>query len=242
MRGVTGNALGRQLIYVIVGFSILVVLAIAMAVSLMKRPEAPQPKALPLDGNANQAGDIASKDATPNDGALPEPVPEPEPEPIPPPYEEPEPPPVVRKFLPVTVDGIEGVKFGMNVEEMDAALGEPDTITEKGQRIHLKRGMIVELDADGELARIICLGTEAAPEDIKGTIKPFAGKTPEGIGLGATTKEIVMAYGPPDLGRKDLEMDLPEMRLQYFRGDYVFMITDGKLVKFTVTPPIKQSY
>ena len=52
MRGVTGNALGRQLIYVIVGFSILVVLAIAMAVSLMKRPEAPQPKALPLDGNA----------------------------------------------------------------------------------------------------------------------------------------------------------------------------------------------
>ena len=240
MRGVGRNPLGRQLIYVIVGFSILVVLAIAMAVSLMKRPETPKPKPLPLDSNANQAGDIAGKDATPNDGALPEPVPEPEPIPLP--YEEPAPAPVERKYLPVAVQGIEDVKFGMNVEEMDAVLGVPDTVTEKGQRIHLKRGMIVELDADGELVRITCLGTEAAPEDFKETIKPFAGKTPEGIGLGATVKEIVTTYGPPDLGRKDLETDLPEMRLQYFKGDYVFTIAEGKLVKFTVTPPIKQSY
>jgi len=234
MRGMAGNPLGRYFIYVVIGFSFLVGLTIAMAVSLRNRPGLPQPKTIPDNYDGKNNSDTTAGKVTPRDAASPDATSE-----TPPLiYEEPEPPPVERKFLPLPFEDIEDVKFGMTGEEMEAAWGAPDAATEDGERIYLKRGMIVKLDDDGQLKRITCVSKEAAPKSLKDAITPFEGKTPEGIGMGATVEDIVATYGPPDLGRKDLEMDLPEMRLQYFKGDYIFMIVEGRLVKFTVAPPI----
>ena len=79
--------------------------------------------------------------------------------------------------------GIDKVQKGMNMEQVEDAMGKPEKINSKWW-YYLNRGMIVAFGDNEVMFNIKC-------------ISPFAGVTKEGIGIGSTRAELLAAYGNP---------------------------------------------
>jgi hypothetical protein len=79
--------------------------------------------------------------------------------------------------------GVDGAQKGMNKNQVRAALGKPGKINGITW-FYRRRGMFISFGDDGVIFNIKC-------------VKPFAGTTKEGIGIGSTRAELVAAYGNP---------------------------------------------
>jgi hypothetical protein len=79
--------------------------------------------------------------------------------------------------------GVDKAQKGMNKQQVRAALGKPGKVNGMSW-FYRQRGMFVSFGDDGVIFNIKC-------------VKPFAGTTKEGIGIGSTRAELVAAYGDP---------------------------------------------
>ena len=95
--------------------------------------------------------------------------------------------------------GIGDVKFGDSKDVIIAAFGEPDKIQAQGKELNYvaSRGLGFTVDPDTGLQRIK-LWSEDGPTPVPFAVSTFAGKTKDGIGMGATREQIVAAYGEPE--------------------------------------------
>lgn len=141
--------------------------------------------------------------------------------------------------LPVTPGvGLGPVKFGMTKAEVIKHLGQPEK--EEGRGTSL--GYPSQGFAIGVHPR---LGVYMFAFFTRGTTRPFtrprvndfAGKTPEGIGMGSSEAQIVAAYGKPDTREvKGRQTDLSYNR---FRLHYILL--SDRLVQFTMMAPERGS-
>jgi len=79
--------------------------------------------------------------------------------------------------------GVDKVQKGMNKDQVETAIGKPETINGKWW-FYTHRGMIVAFGDNGVMFNIKCTS-------------PFSGVTKEGIGIGSTRAELLAAYGNP---------------------------------------------
>ena len=130
--------------------------------------------------------------------------------------------------------GIGPVRFGMSKYEVMEHFGQPDRIFQ-GEVTKLNyvpsRGLVFVVDAELGMNEIGCWSEGMLPS----RITTFAGKTKEGIGIGATQEEIVAAYGEPDrtsTGSKALVESLHYDKLQA-----KFTLMEGRLMSMILNAP-----
>jgi outer membrane lipoprotein-sorting protein len=126
-------------------------------------------------------------------------------------------------------EGIGAVKFGMTKKDVIEKLGEPDKIDQRGMALdYLSRGYSLIVSPARGVAMIQCY-TQAT---FAVKVKDFAGQTREGIRMGATSADIVKAYGEPDVKEKDEQT----LRLQYHKLGTEFTLFSDKLVQYSLSP------
>ncbi|HBI46476.1 MAG TPA: hypothetical protein DDY78_27030 [Planctomycetales bacterium] len=124
--------------------------------------------------------------------------------------------------------GLGQVKFGMTKEQVIKELGEPDKIDQKGMALdYLSRGYSVLVSPRRGVMMITCY-TQAT---FVVKVADFAGKTKEGIGMGAKSADIVKAYGESDATEKEEQMT----RLSYRKLGLEFTLANDKLVEFSLS-------
>ena len=125
--------------------------------------------------------------------------------------------------------GIGPVAFGMGAKEIVEKLGEPDKVDGKGTALdYLSRGFSIHVSPKRGALIIICY-TQAT---FAIEVQDFAGKTKEGIAMGATSEAIVKAYGPPD----ETKVDGATKHLSYrTKLGAEFMLSEDKLVQYSLT-------
>lgn len=114
----------------------------------------------------------------------------------------------------ISVEGVDGVRFGDTLAEVRRKLGPPTTVGyidgsfrswyhnyyQSGPHAGLRIAFFVGF---GEPDSLI-------PADLFAVLPPFQGKTAEGIGIGSTTEELRNAWGEPELLR------VPNDTLMYY--------------------------
>lgn len=130
--------------------------------------------------------------------------------------------------------GIGPVQFGMTKDQVIDHFGQPDKIFE-GQvtKLHYvpSQGLNFAVDAQLGLQEIGCWSEGMLPS----RVTTFAGKTKEGIRIGATEEDIVNAYGEPDrtsAGSRGIIQNL-----HYDNLSAKFSIKDGKLMSMVFEAP-----
>lgn len=123
---------------------------------------------------------------------------------------------LTKKEVPATDDalvlhpdqGVGPVRFGMSRQEVEKLLGPPSKEFKWLYYWYPQRGLTIYFGPEG-VKVIICSSSQvtADPE-----ARDFAGKTPEGIGIGSTENDIIRVYGHPkrrkeSKGTIDLEYD-----------------------------------
>ena len=95
--------------------------------------------------------------------------------------------------------GVGPIEFGMPRAEVEKLLGKPDTVKSTGPDSYTElnyfgsHGMSIGVSPKGLGVTVItCVGQTVH------RVRPFDGKTDKGIRLGASSKEIIKAYGEPD--------------------------------------------
>jgi hypothetical protein len=147
----------------------------------------------------------------------------------------PSPPPVTAddQFQPILGVGLGKVKFGMPKEQVIALLGEPDRIEAGGMALYYlkSRGLQILIDPARGVRAVDCWSKDYpnAPHEMS----TFAGKTKEGIGMGATREQIVAAYGEPD--RTDSRPPFETLRYGKLRAHFV--LTQDSLVNLKLLAP-----
>ncbi|MHC4061341.1 MAG: hypothetical protein ACYSUC_11235 [Planctomycetota bacterium] len=147
----------------------------------------------------------------------------------------PPPPPVTvdDQLQPIPGVGLGKVKFGMAKEQVTALLGEPDRIEAGGMALYYLRskGLQILIDPGRGVRAIDCWSKDYpnAPHEMT----TFAGKTEEGIGIGATREQIVAAYGEPD--RTDTRPPFETLRYTKLRTHFV--LTQNGLVNLKLLAP-----
>jgi hypothetical protein len=130
--------------------------------------------------------------------------------------------------------GIGPVRFGMSKDEIIEHFGQPDKIFE-GQvtKLHYvpSRGLNFAVDAERGLQEIGCWSEGMLPSHVT----TFAGKTKEGIGIGAFEEEIVAAYGQPDRTSTDSRGIIQS--LHYGKLSAKFSLKEDKLMSMTFEAP-----
>jgi len=130
--------------------------------------------------------------------------------------------------------GIGPVQFGTPQNQVIEHFGEPDRIFEgKVTKLNYvaSRGLSFAFDAELGLQEISCWSEGMLPS----RITTFAGKTKEGIGIGATQEEIVAAYGQPDRTSTDAKGVVEN--LHYDKLSARFSIKEGKLMSMVLEAP-----
>jgi outer membrane protein assembly factor BamE (lipoprotein component of BamABCDE complex) len=126
-------------------------------------------------------------------------------------------------------EGLGPVKFGMTKEQVIKELGEPDKIDQKGMALdYLSRGYSVFISPRRGVMMITCY-TQAT---FVVKVADFAGKTKEGVGVGAKSADIVKAFGEADATEKKEQM----MQLSYRKLGLEFTLANDKLVLFSLSP------
>jgi hypothetical protein len=95
---------------------------------------------------------------------------------------------------------------------------------------YLSRGFMLYVLHDQGFIRAFCYGENTG-------MRPFTGKTSEGIGIGATRQEIERVYGPP-LNQSELTASGdPSPSLYYKHLQTVFQLEDGRLWGLSLDKP-----
>ncbi len=129
--------------------------------------------------------------------------------------------------------GIGPLKFGMSKEEVIKHFGPPDKVFADGTKLNYvsSRGLSFTVDSELGLQEIGCWSEGMLPS----RVTTFAGKTKEGIGIGACEEEIVAAYGQPDrtsTGSKGVIQNL-----HYDKLSAKFSLKEDKLMTMTLGAP-----
>ena len=130
--------------------------------------------------------------------------------------------------------GIGPVSFGMSKDEVMEHFGQPDRVFEgKVTKLNYvpSRGLSFAVDTELGMNEIGCWSDGMLPS----RITTFAGRTKEGIGIGATQEEIVDAYGKPDrttTGSRALVENLHYDKLQA-----KFTLKEGRLMSMILNAP-----
>jgi outer membrane lipoprotein-sorting protein len=125
-------------------------------------------------------------------------------------------------------EGLGPVKFGMTKEQVIKELGEPDKIDQKGTALdYLSRGYTVLVSPKRGVMMITCY-TQAT---FVVKVADFAGKTKEGVGMGAKSADIAKAYGEADATEHEEQMT----RLSYRKLGLEFTLANDKLVQFSLS-------
>jgi hypothetical protein len=124
--------------------------------------------------------------------------------------------------------GVGPVNFGMTMDEVKQALGEPDRTTGKALE-YLSLGMaVIPSKRDGTVG-VIMIGDGSGSY----LVDRFRGATKEGIRMKSTRQEIVAAYGEPE--RAETEASGVEV-LQYDSGRTRYTLKDGYLAHIALLP------
>ncbi|HEY6154143.1 MAG TPA: hypothetical protein VIW07_10420 [Candidatus Udaeobacter sp.] len=117
------------------------------------------------------------------------------------------------------------IRSGMTMEEVIAAVGEPDRRRTKTLE-YLRYGFAVSGSSDGRVLVVFCGGCSRGSP----LIKMFAGRTKEGIGMESSRDQIISAFGPPtSSGWED-----GEEILRYKSLGLSFFLADSKVHHMTV--------
>jgi hypothetical protein len=129
--------------------------------------------------------------------------------------------------------GIGPVKFGMSKEEVIKHFGPPDKVLADGTKLNYvsSKGLSFTVDSELGLQEIGCWSEGMLPSGVT----TFAGKTKEGIGIGASKEEIVAAYGQPD--RTSTSLNGVIQNLHYDKISARFSLKEGKLMSMTLEAP-----
>ena len=137
--------------------------------------------------------------------------------------------------------GFGAAKFSMSMQEVIQLLGEPEEIKEfdTGQSLRYRsRGFTISINST-EGFRSVSFQTHRKNAPIGRT---FQGKTKEGIGMGASQKEITKAYGSPNYEQSN---KTPDGKTTYTTLTYTdlglnFILKDDNLVNMSVRIPWKK--
>lgn len=134
------------------------------------------------------------------------------------------------KVVPLAAVG--PVAFGMSKQQVIELLGAP----ERDEGIALwylgSKGMHVVVDPRTGVRQIHCWSKDF-PMPPPEKLTTFAGKTEQGIGMGATREQIVGAYGQPDTDEEKGGMAV----LHYERLKTDFTLSQNKLVSLRLEAP-----
>ena len=123
--------------------------------------------------------------------------------------------------------GIGPVRFGMSKDEVIEHFGWPDK-TYSGEKTKLSyvasRGLSFTVHAELGLQEISCWSEGMLPSGVT----TFAGRTKEGIGIGATQEEIVAVYGQPDKTGTDSKGITQNLHYDKLRAK--FSLREGRLI------------
>jgi len=129
--------------------------------------------------------------------------------------------------------GIGPVKFGMSKEEVIKHFSQPDKVLADGTKLNYvsSRGLSFTVDSELGLQEIGCWSEGMLPS----RVTTFAGKTKEGIGIGASEEEIVAAYGQPD--RTSTGSGSVIKNLHYDKLSAKFSLKEDMLMTMTLGAP-----
>jgi len=122
---------------------------------------------------------------------------------------------------------IGGVRSGMTMRQVIAALGEPDAKEnemDNGEVLRYGNLGFSVLPAKGGLVGFVLCGSSSGGN--KPPTKSFAGHTTEGIGIGSSRADVISAYGEPTVTET---MHGDSETLKYKPLGLDFRISDGKV-------------
>ena len=129
---------------------------------------------------------------------------------------------------------IGAIRFGMSKDEVIKHFGQPDKFLGKGRELNYvsSKGLSFTVPAELGVQTIKCW-SDNWPTKLPFAVTTFAGRTKEGIGMGATREEIIAAYGQPD--RADSKGDFKN--LYYDKLGTKFTFVQGKLAAMILEAP-----
>jgi len=130
------------------------------------------------------------------------------------------PAPVSLEIVPGT--GVGPIKFGMTMDEVKKALGQPDRTPGKPLQYSSLGLAVLPSSKDGTVGAIM-LGDTGGGQ----LVDRFTGATAKGIGMKSKRQQIVAAYGPPESATPTAAA-LEELR--YDSGRTQFTLRDGCVV------------
>ncbi len=124
--------------------------------------------------------------------------------------------------------GVGPIKFGMTMDAVKQALGEPDRTTGKVLE-YLSLGLAVIPSKQDVTVGAIMMGDGSGSY----LMDRFKGVTKEGIRMKSTRQEITVAYGEPESAETE---DTGVEVLQYDSGRTRYTLKDGQLVHIALHP------
>ncbi len=139
----------------------------------------------------------------------------------------------VDKLIIEPLVGIGPVRFGMSKDEITKHFGLPDKILGEGTKLNYvaSRGLSFTVPAELGLQEISCWSEGMLPSGVT----TFAGRTKEGIAIGATREEIIAAYGQPDRTSTDSKGVIQNLHYDKLRAR--FSLLEGKLRSMIMEAP-----
>ena len=135
----------------------------------------------------------------------------------------------------VPLVGVGPITFGMTKEQVIELWGQPDQMQAGGIAMYYLSGHVISLllEYKGGVREIQCWSDNypMQPQDM--TVKTCAEKTQKGIGLGASRKEIIAAYGQTT----STASRGPVETLRYGELKTSFDLADNKLVGIRMQAP-----
>jgi hypothetical protein len=122
--------------------------------------------------------------------------------------------------------GVGPIKFGMTMDEVKSALGQPDPTPGKAFQYSSLGLAVIPRTRDGKVGAIM-MGDSGGGQ----LVERFKGVTTKGIGMNSTRQEIVAAYGQPESAT--VPADGLEV-LAYDSGRTQFVLRDGRVVHITL--------
>lgn len=124
-------------------------------------------------------------------------------------------------------EGIGPAKFGMSKKDVIEKLGEPDEIIRDMGLEYRSRGFGLLVSHARGLVAITCY----TQETFVLKVKDFAGKTREGIAMGASSADIIKAYGEPESKETNEGMTYLHYRKKW---KMEFTLFNDKLVQYSL--------
>jgi outer membrane lipoprotein-sorting protein len=136
--------------------------------------------------------------------------------------------PKLKDLIMTPLEGLGPVKFGMTRADVEKLLGKPDGVEELGKNgfVNLNygsRGYFLGVSKNLGLVMISCV----AQKTMITRVRDFSGKTDKGVALGASTEDIIKAYGKPD----SKETNMGSTYLTYNKLQANFTLFSDKLVQ-----------